>query len=272
MSYLGPKTTPYLGLAVNSPLATDAPSAGFAGFWQYDENFSLIDNAIMELAQSGGGTSVEVNGSTVDTPNFNNAAPAAPEGYVNVLWQVNGSEVSGYVPTGGGGFVDPMTEVGDMIYYTASLGATALHIGSAGEVLTVVDGLPAWTAAGGGSYLPLTVPAGTTTVSCGTDATLNFQGGSETFFGISGFTELSLSATTLSISSAASLAITTPFVETASLVLSGPAVMVFGSQVCFGNGVATSATAGSASLPAAPVGFLEITIDFTTYKIPYYAA
>jgi len=33
---------------------------------------------------------------------------------------------------------------------------------------------------------------------------------------------------------------------------------------------ATSATAGSATLPANPVGFINITINGVPYKVPYY--
>jgi hypothetical protein len=33
---------------------------------------------------------------------------------------------------------------------------------------------------------------------------------------------------------------------------------------------ATTATAGSASLPANPVGFINITINGVPYKVPYY--
>ena len=33
---------------------------------------------------------------------------------------------------------------------------------------------------------------------------------------------------------------------------------------------ATTATAGSASLPANPVGFINITINGVAYKVPYY--
>ena len=33
---------------------------------------------------------------------------------------------------------------------------------------------------------------------------------------------------------------------------------------------ATTATAGSASLPAAPVGFMNVTINGKSYKVPYY--
>lgn len=32
----------------------------------------------------------------------------------------------------------------------------------------------------------------------------------------------------------------------------------------------TTATAGSGTLPAAPVGFINITVNGTSYKVPYY--
>jgi hypothetical protein len=41
--------------------------------------------------------------------------------------------------------------------------------------------------------------------------------------------------------------------------------------VQFGVTTAASATAGAATLPANPVGFLEINIGGTVYKLPYYA-
>lgn len=36
-------------------------------------------------------------------------------------------------------------------------------------------------------------------------------------------------------------------------------------------GTATSATAGVATLPSGPVGFISITVGGTAYKLPYYA-
>lgn len=33
---------------------------------------------------------------------------------------------------------------------------------------------------------------------------------------------------------------------------------------------ATTATAGSGTLPAAPVGFINVTVDGQQYKVPYY--
>ena len=36
------------------------------------------------------------------------------------------------------------------------------------------------------------------------------------------------------------------------------------------NTSATTATAGSASLPAAPAGFMNVYVDGKAYKVPYY--
>jgi hypothetical protein len=47
---------------------------------------------------SGGGTSVNVNGSSVSNPNFNGSTPAAQAGYQNAALQVSASSVSVEVP------------------------------------------------------------------------------------------------------------------------------------------------------------------------------
>ena len=60
---------------------------------------------------------------------------------------VTASELSSY-----GFFVNPMTASGDMIYEDPSLGPMRLPIGAEGYVMTVVSGLPAWTAGGGGGF------------------------------------------------------------------------------------------------------------------------
>jgi hypothetical protein len=100
----------------------------------------LIDAAI-----GAGSSSVFINATKIASPNFNNSSPAAPVGNVNVTWQVSGSSVSGYVPLGAsGGFVNPMTAHGDIIYENASLGPVNLPIGTTGQHLTVVGGQPAW--------------------------------------------------------------------------------------------------------------------------------
>lgn len=48
-------------------------------------------------------------------------------------------------------------------------------------------------------------------------------------------------------------------------------VTIHGKPV-FAGPTATTATAGTAALPTAPVGFVEVTIGGTVYKVPYYAS
>lgn len=93
-------------------------------------NFVLADSAI-----TGGGFSVKINGALILNPNFNNTTPAAPVGYVNVLWQVDGSgNVSGYVPTGGGG--TPGGSDGDIQYNNSGVfGGSATSINAAGSMV-----------------------------------------------------------------------------------------------------------------------------------------
>lgn len=57
----------------------------------------------------------------------------------------------------------------------------------------------------------------------------------------------------------------------ATLAVSGGTPTVLAGQVGLGTTTAASATAGAATLPANPVGFLEVNIGGTMYKIPYYA-
>lgn len=73
------------------------PNLGLAT-WAMDE--VLAENMIIIDAAVGSGSSVQINGSVINNPNFNNTTPAAPSGNVNVTFQVSGSEVSAYVPIG----------------------------------------------------------------------------------------------------------------------------------------------------------------------------
>jgi hypothetical protein len=57
-----------------------------------------------------------------------------------------------------------------------------------------------------------------------------------------------------------------------TVTVSGATPTTASGQVGFGATTAASATAGSATLPAAPVGFLEVSIGGTTYKVAYYNA
>jgi hypothetical protein len=56
----------------------------------------------------------------------------------------------------GGGFANPMTTAGDLIYGGTSGAATRVGIGAAGQVLTVVSGLPAWANNPAGFANPMT--------------------------------------------------------------------------------------------------------------------
>lgn len=52
--------------------------------------------ATVTTGGGGGGGSVNVNGASVSSPDFNGTTPAAPAGGINTTWQVSGSSVSGY--------------------------------------------------------------------------------------------------------------------------------------------------------------------------------
>ena len=106
-----------------------------------------VATPLMVDAFSGGaaGGIVDVNGSTVSSPNFNGTTPAAPGGDTNCIWQVSGSSVSCYVPAGG--TVGPGTP-GFLLQFLTSTtagnshiddGATTPNILTATEQLTVTS-------------------------------------------------------------------------------------------------------------------------------------
>ena len=66
-----------------------------------------------------------------------------------ILLGISGSTTT--APGRGAGFKNPMTTAGDLIRGGTSGAAARLGIGTAGQVLTVVSGAPAWAAAAGGS-------------------------------------------------------------------------------------------------------------------------
>ena len=91
--YPGITVTPNLGLSL---ISVDEVVA---------DNFVLID----AFAGGGGGGSVSVNGSVVDNPNFKDSATAT--------FSVSGSDIT---ITTSGGFTNPMTTLGDLIYENAT--------------------------------------------------------------------------------------------------------------------------------------------------------
>jgi hypothetical protein len=84
-----------------------------------------------------------------------NAASAAANTLVG--WSLNyptGFSVNSSGGGGGGGFANPMTTAGDLIEGGSGGSAGRLPVGTAGQVLTVVAGVPAWAASGGGGFAP----------------------------------------------------------------------------------------------------------------------
>jgi hypothetical protein len=78
--------------------------------------------------------------------------------------------------------LSPMTTAGDMLFENATPVAARLAIGTTGQVLTVVGGLPAWTTVAAGSgfnYL-----SSNTSVYGGTNSTLSFTGANNTVVGV----------------------------------------------------------------------------------------
>jgi len=137
------KTTKYYHLNVNSPQATQSAALSQpADAWETDQNFYSLDDILHDIAESAG-SSISVNGTPVASANLNSTSPEPPSGYVNIVWAYEGSAVSAYAPAG---FLNPMLDAGDLIYEDSSLGPARLPIGTSGEVLTVVGGLPVWAA------------------------------------------------------------------------------------------------------------------------------
>lgn len=68
------------------------------------------------------------------------------------------------IAPGGGGFTNPMTTEGDMIYENATPAPARLPIGASGDLLTVVSGVPTWVAP---PSTPIGAILGTATISGG---------------------------------------------------------------------------------------------------------
>lgn len=72
--------------------------------------------------------------------------------------------------------INPMTTTGDIIYEASASTAARLPIGSTGQVLTVVSGLPAWAASAIPTLTSLNIYAGKTTISnAGTSVSVTFS-------------------------------------------------------------------------------------------------
>jgi hypothetical protein len=84
---------------VGNPAATDILAGRLYTIWYDGAAFRLPAAAATGgSGGGGGGGSVNVNGSSVSSPNFNASTPAAASGYNNATLQVTGSNVSIQVP------------------------------------------------------------------------------------------------------------------------------------------------------------------------------
>lgn len=95
------------------------------------------------------------SGSSLQVQATGSSAPVTlTQGVASVVYG-NGVNL---VATGatGGGFANPMTTAGDLIYGGTAGAATRIGIGAAGQVLTVVSGLPAWANNPAGFANPMT--------------------------------------------------------------------------------------------------------------------
>jgi hypothetical protein len=120
----------------------------------------------------GSGGSVNVNGSSVSSPNFNGTTPAAQTGYTNAMFQVSGSSVSVEIPA------------------TATPAANSIPVAGAGGTLAggwiIATDAPAWQVcnpAGCGSetsngYYAIMNPNGVTFDECGVNLAIAATGSS----------------------------------------------------------------------------------------------
>jgi hypothetical protein len=174
----GDTLNPYASKTANFILAAPNGSTGVPTFR------AVVAADIPTLNQNTTGTASNVTG-TVAIANGGTGATTANAGY-NAL--------------------SPMTTTGDLTYEAAGGIATRLPIGTAGQVLTVSSGLPAWAAASGGGTL---IPSGTVMLFAQTAAPTGFTKNTTTG------DNSALRVTTGTASTGGSVAFTTAFASQA---------------------------------------------------------
>ena len=90
--------------------------------------------------------------------------PANPTAYQTLGYNTTIGSHESWNGTGWVGFFDPISTAGDLVVGDGTGQASRLGVGADDQVLTVVDGAPAWADGGGGNYYNITA-AGTYTVS-----------------------------------------------------------------------------------------------------------
>jgi hypothetical protein len=130
-------------------------------------------------AGGGGGGSVNVNGSSVSSPNFNGTTPAAAAGYTNGTFQVSSSSVSVEVPqrtltvtflTGMGGLYagEPM-----LVKWSAPCGPSSTGTTCVDQPVTIIGcSIDAMTYPTGSSAIIDVLATGTTTIFSGSNLVL----------------------------------------------------------------------------------------------------
>jgi hypothetical protein len=142
-------------------------AAGTTGYVLTSNGAGVIPS--WQPATGGGGGSytfsppLNLSGSTVSF----NASGVSAGSYTsaNITVDTYGRITSAANGTGGGGFTNPMTSVGDMIVGGSSGTALRLPAGTNGYVLTLAGGSPSWQAATGGTGIAIgtTLPPTCTT-------------------------------------------------------------------------------------------------------------
>lgn len=112
-----------------------------------------LDAALFTTVQTLGATAIDDGGAALWA---GLQPPQTPNG-TTILAGANGSYFGKIVQSsGGGGMTNPMTTLGDIITGGTAGAPQRLGIGTAGQVLTVTSGAPAWAApSGGGGGIPM---------------------------------------------------------------------------------------------------------------------
>ena len=139
--------------------------------WTTPDDTALVKDgaaAIRTLGSSVDTTTKNLNPETTlgdisyrsSTANVNTRLPLGTAGQV---LKVNSGATAPEWATDASGMTNPMTTTGDTIYSSSGSTPARLAIGSTGNVLTVVAGVPAWQApAGGGKVLQVVYGSSTT--------------------------------------------------------------------------------------------------------------
>jgi hypothetical protein len=179
----------------------------------YSAGTSALGTGILKSTTTTGALTIAV---AADFPTLNQNTTGTASNVTGTVAIANGG-TGATTATAAFDALNPMTTTGDIIYEASATTAARLGIGTAGQVLTVVAGLPAWAAAGGGSSFPATTkmlfqqtsaPTGWTKITTTDNAALRLVSGSVSSGGTVDFTTAfaanSVGATTLSTAQLAS--------------------------------------------------------------------